>query len=360
MVHDQPRPAKPQCEIYAAPVDQFEPPAPAVTLDLTGPDAVDRQVSEAAQRRREYQRLSRQLDRAVAQVEKADAEVTEKREALASERDDVATLHDISFDRLIADLQGTLEVQMRREIAEANAAYYAVSEAENRREDAVRAMSRIQDRLVALGDVDRGWAEALAEKESLVVAKGAPTSDRLTEITARRGEIQAERTGAAEALAHGRQVVSLLEEAHRLLEGADGWTLVDTLLEGGVVTSSPRQIRMDEASQVLQKADLALDGLHREVGDLVESADDAGDLEVLHGTCQGWFDGDLAEASVAERARVTLEAVEQAQAAVAAVLDELHDLDQSGAAEDDELRAERARILATPASGSAAPHPDQM
>ena len=283
----------------------------------------------------------------MAQVEEADAEVNERRAALAAERHDVVALQDLTFDRLISELQGTLEDQMRREIAEANAAYYAVTEAENRREEAVRAMSRIQDRLVALGDVDLEWVDAMAEKESLLVDQGAPTSGRLTEITARRGEIQAERLGAAEALEHGHQVESLLDEAHRLLEAADGWTLVDTLIADGVVTRSPRQLRMDEASDLLQKADRALDRLHRELGDLVESLDDSADLRVLHGSCQGWFDGDLAEAPVADRARVTLEAVQKAQASVSAVLAALDDLDKDRVAEDDELRSERSRLLAS-------------
>lgn len=338
-------------------MDRLDPPLPAVTLDLTGPDAVDRRIAEAAQGRREHRRLSRQLDLAVAQVEQADAEVTEKRAALAAERHDVAALHDITFDRLISELQGTLEDQMRREIAEANAAHYAVTEAETRREEAVRAMSRIQDRLVALGDIDLAWVDALAEKESLLVDRGAPTSDRLTEIAARRGEIQAERLGAAEASEHGNRVASLLEEAHRLLEAADGWTLVDTLIADGVVTQSPRQLRMDEASELIQEADLALDGLHREVGDLVESSGDTTALQVLHGTCQGWFDGDLAEAPIAERVRVTADAVESAQAAVTEVLSALEELDRSRVTEDDSLRAERARLLASPETVDPPAHP---
>lgn len=328
-------------------MDRLDPPLPAVTLDLTGPDAVDVRLAAAAQARREHRRLGRQLDRAIAQVEAADAEVNEKRAALAAERHDVVALQDLTFDRLISELQGTLEDQMRREIAEANAAYYAVTEAENRREEAVRAMSRIQDRLVALGDVDLEWIDALAEKESLLVDEGAPTSDRLTEITARRGEIQAERLGAAEALEHGHQVASLLDDAHRLLEAADGWTLVDTLIADGVVTQSPRQLRMDEASDLLQKADRALDRLHRELGDLVESLDGSADLRVLHGSCQGWFDGDLVEAPMADRARVTLEAVQRAQESVSAVLAALDDLDKARVTEDDELRAERSRLLAS-------------
>lgn len=108
-------------------------PSPPVTFDLAGPDAIDRRIAEAAQSRREFRRLSRQLDRAIAQVEQADAEVTEKRATLTSERDDVAALHEITFDRLISELRGTLEEQMRSEIAEANAAHYAVTEAENGR-----------------------------------------------------------------------------------------------------------------------------------------------------------------------------------------------------------------------------------
>lgn len=341
-------------------MDRLDPPLPAVTLDLTGPDAVDRRIAEAAQARREHRRLSRQLDRAVTQVEAADVEVTEKRTALAAERHDVVALQDITFGRLISELQGTLEDQIRQEIAEANAAHFAVTEAENRRVEAVRAMSRIQDRLVALGDVDLAWVDALAEKESILVDQGAPTSDRLTEITARRGEIQAERLGASEALEHGHQVTSLLDEAHRLLRAADGWTLVDTLIADGVVTHSPRQLRMDEAADVLQKADRALDGLHREVGDLVESIDDSDDLQGLHGTCQGWFGSDLAEAAVEDRARVTLEAVEKAQDAVSRVLEALNELDKSRVQEDEELRAERARLLAAPPTDPDAPPPARM
>lgn len=116
----------------------------------------------------------------------------------------------------------------------------------------------------------------------------------------------------------------------------------------GVVTRSPRQLRMDEAAQVLQQADRALDGMYREVGDLVEATGDSADLQVLHGSCQRWFAGDLAEAPIAERARVTLDAVEKAQAGVSAVLGALQDLDEDRSVEDDELRSERDRLLATP------------
>lgn len=326
-------------------MDSTDPALPAVTIDLTGPEAVERRLSEAAHARREHRRLSRQLDRAVAQVEAADTEVSERRTALIAERHDVVALAGLSFDRLISELEGTLEEQMRKEISEANAAHFAVTEAEDRRAEAVRAMARIQDRLVALGDVDHAWAEALAQKAALLADQGSPASDRLTEISTRRGEIQAERAGAAEALAHGTEVVALLEKARRLLEEADGWTLVDTIMAHGVVTKSPRQVLMDEAAQVLQTADRALDGLHRHVGDLVESASDQADLQALHDACHGWFHPELAEGPMADRARVTLEAVDKARVGVDAVLVALGELDHELSTEDEALVSERDDLI---------------
>lgn len=321
-----------------------------VTFDLFGPDATTRRVREAAAKRRTYERLTAQLAQAVEQVEAAEAEVMMRREALVKERRDVEEFHTFSFSKLMDELKGDVEDRLRQEIAEANAAHYAVSEAEHRRQTAVLAMARINDRLADLGDAQGEWVAALKEKEAELRAHGDPRVPRLAEIESRWGEIEDERAAIVHAIESAGEVTARLDQAAEIIETAPDWGILDTLFDGGVLVSSPRENRMDEAADMLRSADDASEALRRDLrGVMAIEAEDA-NLASLHHACQGWcgVDGLDGEGGLMGQLDNSLKDIQSGKDTIERVVKELERLDLALTAEWVSLRDERRAILSPP------------
>lgn len=318
------------------------------TFDLSGPDATARRLRAAATNRRQHERLHQQLAQAIDQVEAAEAEVIERREAAAKERRDVEEFHHFSFSKLVAEVSGTIEDQLQQEIAEANAAHYAVSEAEHRRKEAVLAMARIKDQLADIGDAPGEWRAALEQKEMELRLQDDPRVPRLTEIEERWGEIDDDRAAVAHAITSAGEVINRLDQAAEILGSSDEWGLLDTLFDGGVLTSSPHQHRMDEAAAMLQSANDASETLRRDLGGVLAiKAEDDG-LASLHHVCQTWFVGrNSGEGGLLGRIKNSLDDVQRGKDTIKRVISELEQLDLNLEAEWVSLRDER-RVLLNP------------
>lgn len=253
----------------------------------TEESAFEQDLARVAQARREQQHLLVQREAGRAEVAQATDDVERARGALSDEHGDAQQLASLTFTSVAAMLRGTRDDQLREQLATREAARLAFLAAEERLAQALADLARVEDRLVALGDVDaerlrleeaqRRW-QAVAEPTAPLSAipPGGPATDALAtgsnpatapaatptarlDVAERRGVLAEELREVDEALAAGHLAAARLGHAAVVLGRPDSGS-----------TRPVDDDAIDSVVAVLRHCDLALGTFQRELADLVQ------------------------------------------------------------------------------------------
>jgi hypothetical protein len=104
-------------------------------------DVIEQRLAAAAQAAREYELCGEQHAQLSAREQAASADLDAARQQHAGQEEDVQKLEHLSLTRVLAALHGTRQDALAREKAEADAASYRVTEAQQRL-DGVRGPTR--------------------------------------------------------------------------------------------------------------------------------------------------------------------------------------------------------------------------
>ena len=112
--------------------------------------------------------------------------------------------------------------------------------------------------------------------------------------------VQAQVAELAEAQEAGIRAVSALEARPRRAGLADSWSAYDTWFGGGLISSSIKHDRIDDAGRRIAQAQEALVDLARELGDVQDVAGLRADLGIspTTRTFDVWFDNLFSDLSV--------------------------------------------------------------
>ncbi len=310
-----------------------------------GEQQIESDLSEAVRDRAEQARLDARVRDAALALEAAEATVQQRRAALDRESRDVDRLESFSLTRIWAGLAGRRDADLDRETAEREAARYAVAEAEARRDIARREHDGLQAQRQALGDVDRRYRAALAAKDAWLRAGGGPVADEVVALAERRGLLRAEDVELAEAHDAGRRARNHLVEADRLLGSAESWSTWDTFAGGGMLTDMMKYGRIDDATDALRRADLALAAFARELADVgrpgVRGVEISGTAQFF----DVFFDNIFSDFSVRSRVQDASARTRDGIARVDRALGEIAERGQAVQAELRDLERERERLL---------------
>jgi chromosome segregation ATPase len=228
------------------------------------------------------------------------------RDKASAERKDVERLEGMSLGRVLASLAGSREERLSRESAEADAARYRVAEAESRL-DAVRGeLAAVEDRLAALESAPRVYTAVLGEKERYLTGSGDRRGEALLALADERGRLTAELNETDEAIRAADAATAALSEVQDVLRSASGWSTYDTWFGGGLIASSIKHDRMDEAAQAAALADQRLAVLRLELADIAgPGLSTAAQLALGGGTrfADVWLDNFFTDLAVADRIR---------------------------------------------------------
>lgn len=286
-----------------------------------------RRFDELTAARAEHQRLTSRLAALEPQLREADQELERLGSALEKERADVRRLGagTLSPSRLWASMRGDLAERLTTEQAEAQAAEYAYARAVTHRDVVVREAAQLRAQLDALGDVEAGYEEVLAEVQRLAREPGAVTlRDRAAEAGRRLEDIRWRRE-LDEALAAGHEAAAALQEARQRLGSADGWSMWD-MAGGGMLSSMLKHDELDRATGHLDRASRALERFSRELADLELPGVQAPVVDGLSRGIDIWFDNFVTDLMVGDRIRRATAQVDDALEAVARTMSRLHEL----------------------------------
>ncbi len=278
-----------------------------------------------------------------------DAELAALREQASAERKDVEGLERISLARVLAALAGARDERLARERAEADAARYRAAEAAARLEAVRREVAAAGDRLAALESAPRAYAAVLDEKERYLAASGDKRGGVLLTLADERGRLTAELMETGEAIAAADAATDALWQVDDVLRSASGWSTYDTWFGGGVIASTVKHNRMDEAARAAAVADQRLAVLRAELADITGPAlGTATQLTLNGGTrfADVWLDNFFDDLAVADRIRKAQQQVADSDDVIGRLRDRLTARDSRARARLDALEAERLRFLA--------------
>lgn len=286
-------------------------------------ERLDRASADLLEREQLLTRLIEVTDRHTAAATRCD----ELRARLEVEERDVTRLERHGVRRTMATLRGTRDADLHRELAEADSAAsaYELARAESERlADEVTALRRsVGSRAGAVEAYEEALALVVAAAE-VGVAAGEPGIDplvvvRVRNVVARRRE----RVEVEQAVTAGRTAMAALDRAEDSLRSASSWSDWDTFGGGGVISSSIKHDRMDQARSHIEAAKAALTRFAAELDDLGLPGIALPTSDGATRTVDIWFDNIFTDMRVREQIKSSLASVQRVMAHVAETLGDL-------------------------------------
>lgn len=239
-------------------------------------DIHERQM-ELTLRRNERNRIRRRLEGTEAQYKEAERLRDSLHRQLTKEQQDVIKLGKFSFANKIKEWTGKWDEQMEREINE-------VAEAELKYNEAAKTVTDLQAELSRLKEqaknadfqyVDEDWEDFLREKESWIRQNDSVATATLQKITDDRIRIRSLMREIDEAIEAGNKAVRALDAALDKLGNAEGLSMWDTFLGGGLVVSALKYSEMNSSDDLVHRAQRALRHYETELMDVLNVASES-------------------------------------------------------------------------------------
>lgn len=268
---------------------------------MTDATQIQNQLERASADREERTQLTRRIEASEPHLAHLEGRLEELRRKLGDETADVERLESFSGAKVWAHLKGSHASDLERETAERDAARYAVAEAQARLQSMQRDRAALESRLGELDDAEQRFREALAAKEAWLQENGSEAAASLVEIAERRGELQALDKELREAHQAGREAHGLLSHASSLLGSAGSWSTWDAFGGGGLLTDMMKYDKVDQASDALRRADVALARFSRELADVELPTVHGVQVDQMMRTFDVWFDNFFSDMAVRSR-----------------------------------------------------------
>lgn len=189
--------------------------------------------------------------------------------------------------------------------------------------------------------------EALADHETQLIATGGALGDELGALQVRLGNVTRDSKEVSEALSALTAANDALLQVRELLARAGSWSAVDLWLGGGLISGLVKHDRLDDAANQMVQAQHALLRLRSELAD-VAMGDGAGLSLGVSPSLKAfdiWFDNIISDWMVANRIRMTDEAVRNTMHRLANIHRQLGDRDAALTRELGELRGRRSVVI---------------
>ncbi|AOV06426.1 hypothetical protein [Sporosarcina ureilytica] len=232
-------------------------------------DIYDKQI-ELSMIRNERNRVKRRLEGAEVNLREAREIRNRLHKQLTKEQQDVVKLGKFSIMNKINEWTGKWDEQMEKEMAEVAEAELRYNEAEKNVIDLEAEVNRLQKEMKNpdFTYIDEDWAAFLQEKETWIRRYDSEANALLHKIADERvsiGSILREVTEAEEA---GRIAIRALDHALDKLGSAEGMSMWDTFLGGGMIVSALKYSEINQSDDHIHRAERALRHFETELMDV--------------------------------------------------------------------------------------------
>ncbi|GKV70456.1 hypothetical protein NCCP2716_29540 [Sporosarcina sp. NCCP-2716] len=225
-------------------------------------------------KKQEYARVCRRLEDAEQRLSRAKAENGRLGRALTKEQHDVMKLGRFSFLNKVKEWTGSLDQKMEKEIAEAAAAEVAFNESEKHVEDLTYEVDVLKKTAAnpEYAHLDEDWAAFLEEKELWIRMNDETSQATLQKIADDRVRVRSMLRELDEAIEAGDKAVRALDRAIDKLSNAEGLSMWDTFLGGGLLVSALKYSEVNSSDDLVHAAQRALRHYETELMDVQEAA----------------------------------------------------------------------------------------
>ena len=224
--------------------------------------------------RNERNRLKRRLDGAEAQYKEAIRLRDRLHQQLSKEQQDVVKLGKFSFLNKIKEWTGKWDEQMEKEINEVAEAELKYNEAEKTVTDLEAEVGRLRTEMNRddFLYVDEDWADFLKEKEAWIRQNDTVANGTLQKIADDRVRVRSLVREIDEAYEAGDKAKRALDAALDKLGNAEGLSMWDTFLGGGLIVSAMKYSEMNSSDDLVHRAQRALRHYETELMDVQNAA----------------------------------------------------------------------------------------
>jgi chromosome segregation ATPase len=224
--------------------------------------------------RTERNRVKRRLDGTEAQLKDARALRDQLQKQLTKEQQDVVQLGKFSFINKIKEWTGKWDEQMEKEMAEVAEVELQYNEAEKTVTDLEAEVGRLREAMKnpEFAYIDEEWADFLKEKETWIRQNDSVAHATLQKIADDRVRVRSMLREIEEARDAGSKAIRALNAALDKLGSAEGMSIWDTFLGGGLVVSALKYSEMNSSDDLVHRAQRALRHFETELMDVQNAA----------------------------------------------------------------------------------------
>ena len=251
-----------------------------------------------------------------------EAKVSNLKTIMEKEQADVDRLERRGLTALFYGIVGKKEEKLdeqRREVVTARAKYdVAMQEM-----DLVqRRISRYEDELATLKDIEMKYAYALKEKVKLLKATATPVSEKILQYEEQISGFENQKKEICEAISAGNKAKNIAEQVLSELDDAEGWGTWD-LLGGGLISDLAKHSSLDDAQEEIEHLQVQLRRFKTELADVTIRAEMQVNIDGFLRFADYFFDGLFADWAVLDKIEESQTEVKNIIKQIQAVLDKL-------------------------------------
>lgn len=224
--------------------------------------------------RTERNRVKRRLEGAEVKLKDAIIQRDNLHEKLTKEQQDVVKLGKFSFMNKISEWTGKWDEKMEKEISEAADAELHYNEAEKVVTDLEAEAVRLREEIKnpEFDYIEEEWADFLKEKETWIRFNDTIANGTLQKIADDRVRLRSMLREIDEACDAGNKANRALDAALEKLGAAEGLSVWDTFLGGGLLVSALKYSEINSSDDLVHRAQRALRHFETELMDVQNAA----------------------------------------------------------------------------------------
>lgn len=251
-----------------------------------------------------------------------EAKVSNLKSVMEKEQSDVDRLEGRGLTALFYGIVGKKEERLdeqRREAITARAKYDVTMQ----EMDLVqRRISRYEDELSTLKDVEMKYAYALKQKVQLLKATATPVSEKILQYEEQIYNLENQKKEIREAISAGTKAKNIAEQVLSELDDAEGWGTWD-LLGGGLLSDLAKHSSLDDAQEEIEHLQVQLRRFKTELADVTIRAEMQVNIDGFLRFADYFFDGLFADWAVLDKIEESQSEVKSVIKQIQAVLDKL-------------------------------------
>lgn len=244
-----------------------------------------------------------------------EAKVSNLKAIMEKEQSDVERLEGRGLTALFYGIVGKKEEKLDEQRREAVTARAKYDVAMQEMDLVQRRISRYEDELATLKDIEMKYAYALKQKVQLLKSTATPVSEKILQYEEQISNLENQKKEIREAISAGTKAKNIAEQVLSELDDAEGWGTWD-LLGGGLISDLAKHSSLDDAQEEIEHLQVQLRRFKTELADVTIRAEMQVNIDGFLRFADYFFDGLFADWAV-------LDQIEESQAEVKSVIKQI-------------------------------------